>query len=123
MKKQIIVILASLLMLIGFNNASAAMVSTTSLLQGGSNISNGESLTTMRTGLVEELVSFGVLQQNAEMRVSALTDGQIVSLNDQISSMPAGGDIVGLAVTIFIVFVITDALGATDIFPFVHPIK
>ncbi len=123
MKKQIIVILASLLMLIGFNNASAAMVSTTSLLQGGSNIGNGESLTAIRTGLVEELVSFGVLQQNAEMRVSALTDGQIVSLNDQISSMPAGGDIVGLAVTIFIVFVITDALGATDIFPFVHPIK
>jgi hypothetical protein len=26
-------------------------------------------------------------------------------------------------VLIFIIFIITDALGATDIFPFVHPVK
>ena len=123
MKKQITMILASLLLLVGFNNANAAMVSTTSLLQSGNNISNGDSQTTMRMELVEELVSFGVSQQDADMRVSALTDGQVVSLNDQISSMPAGGDILGLAAIIFIVFIITDALGATDLFTFVHPIK
>jgi hypothetical protein len=123
MKNQITMILASLLLLINFNSANAAMVSTTSLLQSGSNVNNNDALTTMRTELTEELVNFGVSPQDADMRVSALTDGQIISMNNQIASMPAGGDVLGLAVTVFIVLVVTDVLGATDIFPFIHPIN
>ena len=46
---------------------------------------------------------------------------------EQLSSMlerdmPAGG-ILGAIVLIFVVFVITDAIGATDIFPFVRPVR
>lgn len=123
MKKQITMILASFLLLVGFNSANASMVSTASLLQSGGNISNGDSLTTMRMELVEELVNFGVSQQDASTRVSALTNDQIMSLNDQFASMPAGGDVLSLAVLVFIVFVVTDAIGATDVFTFVHPIK
>jgi hypothetical protein len=31
--------------------------------------------------------------------------------------------VLGILLIIFIVFVITDVLGATNIFPFIHPIK
>ncbi len=123
MKKQITMILASLLILAGFNHANGAMVSTASILQGGNNITSGDSLTTMRMALAEELVNFGVSQKNADMRVAALTDDQVVSLSDQLASIPAGGNVLGLAALIFIIFVITDALGATDIFTFVDPIE
>jgi hypothetical protein len=56
--------------------------------------------------------------------VASLTDAEVARINQQIEKLPAGGDsFLGILVLIFIIFVITDALGATDIFPFVHPIK
>ncbi len=44
--------------------------------------------------------------------------------NEGIGQLQAGGDsVLGVILLIFIVFVITDAIGATDIFPFVHPVR
>jgi hypothetical protein len=31
--------------------------------------------------------------------------------------------VLGVIVLIFVIFVITDVIGATDIFPFIHPVK
>lgn len=125
MKKQISMILAGLglVLSLSFNSASAAMVSTSSLLQGNPQISNNESLTTMRSGLSEALTQHGVPAQDAHSRVALLTNDQVVMLNGKLADMPAGGDILGVAVLIFLVFVITDAIGATDIFTFVDPVR
>lgn len=125
MKKQISMILAGLglVLSLSFNSASAAMVSTSSLLQGNPQISNSESLTTMRSGLSEALTQHGVAAQDAHSRVALLTNDQVVMLNGKLADMPAGGDILGVAVLIFLVFVITDAIGATDIFTFVDPVR
>ncbi len=123
MKKQISMIFAALVLSFSFNSASAAMVSTTSLLQGGQQISNSESVTTMRLGLSDALVNYGVATQDADSRVALLTNDQVVMLNDQLADMPAGGDVLGLAVLVFLVFIITDAVGATDVFTFVDPIR
>ncbi len=123
MKKQISMILAALVLSFSFNSASAAMVSTSSLLQEGQQISNSESVTTMRLGLSDALVNYGVPAQDADSRVALLTNDQVVMLDGQLADMPAGGDILGLVVLVFLVFIITDAVGATDIFTFVDPIK
>lgn len=123
MKKQISMILAALVLSFSFNSANAAMVSTTSLLQGSQQISNSESVTTMRLGLSDALVNYGVAAQDADSRVALLTNDQVVMLNGQLADMPAGGNILGLAVLVFLVFIITDAVGATDVFTFVDPIK
>ncbi|MDA3806611.1 MAG: PA2779 family protein [Thiomicrorhabdus sp.] len=123
MKKQISMIFTALVLSFSFNSASAAMVSTTSLLQGGQQISNSESVTTMRLGLSDALVNYGVAAQDADSRVALLTNDQVVMLNGQLADMPAGGDILGLAVLVFLVFIVTDAIGATDVFTFVDPIK
>ena len=56
-------------------------------------------------------------------RIAQMTDQEIAHLNQQLAELPAGGDVLGLVVLIFIVFIITDAIGATDIFPFVHPVR
>ena len=52
-----------------------------------------------------------------------MTHQEIAQLNRQLADLPAGGDVLGIIVLIFIVFIITDVIGATDIFPFVHPVK
>jgi hypothetical protein len=41
------------------------------------------------------------------------------TLAAKIDELPAGGDALGLLVFVFIVLLITDILGFTDIFPFV----
>ena len=56
-------------------------------------------------------------------RAGSLTDAELARINQAID-MHAGGDsVLGILLIIFIVFIITDAIGATDIFPFVHPVR
>lgn len=55
--------------------------------------------------------------------MAALTDAEVARINQRVAELPAGGSALGVVLFIFIVFIITDALGVTDIFPFVHPIK
>ena len=69
------------------------------------------------------LISQGIAIQEVEARLVSLTDAEIVSMADQLESAPAGGSavgvIVGAAVIIFIVLLITDILGFTDVFTFI----
>lgn len=69
------------------------------------------------------LLSMGVAPEQVLERAQRLTPQELAQLNSQLDRLPAGGsDILGVLVLLFIVFIITDMLGATDIFPFVHPI-
>lgn len=69
-----------------------------------------------------ELRRMGVDPAEAERRVAVLSDIEIQQIAAQIDESPAGqstiGVVVGAAVTIFIILLITDLLGLTDIFPF-----
>jgi hypothetical protein len=77
-----------------------------------------------REDLQRQLAAHGVDVQDAKARVAGLTDAEAARLNQRLDQLPAGGDgVLGAILLIFIIFIITDALGATDIFPFVHPIK
>jgi len=52
-----------------------------------------------------------------------MTDQEVAKLDHRMKELPAGGDVLGVALVVFIVFIITDAIGATDIFPFVHSVN
>jgi hypothetical protein len=68
------------------------------------------------------LVARGVDPSQVQARVDSLTDEEVQTLSGKINQLPAGGDVLGLAVFVFIVLLITDILGFTNIFPFVkHP--
>jgi hypothetical protein len=47
----------------------------------------------------------------------------VARINQRLAELPAGGDVLGVIVLIFVIFVITDVIGATDIFPFIHAVK
>ena len=106
--------------------AQAAMVGTAQALAAEQGTLDRAKLASLleREDLQRQLKAMGVDIRQARDRVASLTDAEVARINQQIEKLPAGGDsFLGILVLIFIIFVITDALGATDIFPFVHPIK
>jgi uncharacterized protein DUF6627 len=65
----------------------------------------------------------GVGAADVKARVAAMTDDEVAQLADRIESLPAGGDVLGILLTIFIVLLITDILGFTKIFPFTRSVR
>ncbi|WP_018078370.1 DUF6627 family protein [Thiobacillus denitrificans] len=121
---------ASLLLAASFLGAQiapvqAGMVGTAQVLAAEQGRMDRHRLASLleREDLQHRLSALGVDVQDARNRVANLTDAEVARINQHITELPAGGDVLGVVVLIFIVFIITDAIGVTDIFPFVHPIK
>jgi uncharacterized small protein (DUF1192 family) len=76
-----------------------------------------------RADVQQQLVAMGVSVTEVEQRVAAMTDAEIAQLHSQLQDLPAGAGVVGIALFIFVVFVVTDVIGATDIFPFIQPVR
>ena len=76
-----------------------------------------------REDVAATLVSDGIDVHEAKARIDALSDAEVVGIADHMKRLPAGGDGLGVivagSVVIFIVLLVTDILGYTDIFPFV----
>ncbi len=62
----------------------------------------------------------GVDPANVQARVDSLTDAEVHALASRLDKYPAGGGFLEVALIVFIVLLITDILGYTDIFPFVE---
>ena len=79
-----------------------------------------------RQDVREQMIAFGVDPREADARVASLSDREIGQIAGQIDRLPAGQGVIvaliGAAVFVFLVLLVTDLLGLTDIFPFVrHP--
>lgn len=76
-----------------------------------------------RAEIAEALRELGVDPAEAKRRVAGLTDAEAQLALDRLDTLPAGGSavgvIVGAVVLIFVILLITDLLGFTDVFPFV----
>jgi len=64
------------------------------------------------------LLSYGVDPAVVQKRVSSLTADEVQRMNAQMDQLPAGGDVLGVLLTIFIILLITDLIGWTSVFPF-----
>ncbi len=72
----------------------------------------------------QQLQALGVSPEWALERARTLSAGELARINQGIGQLETGSDsVLGVLLVIFIVFIITDAIGATDIFPFVHPVR
>ena len=126
LKKTTAALLAASLLGTAAAPAQAAMVGTAQVIAAHQGSLDRARLAALleREDLQRQLGAMGVDVQHARDRVASLTDAEVARINQQLERLPAGSDsVLGVLVLIFIIFVITDALGATDIFPFVHPIK
>ena len=76
----------------------------------------------LREDVQQQLTTLGVDPEEAARRVASLSDEEIQEIAGRLEELPAGegvGAIVGAIVIIFLVLLVTDLLGYTDIFPFV----
>jgi uncharacterized small protein (DUF1192 family) len=75
-----------------------------------------------RRDLQAKLESYGVSVADVKARVAALSDDEAAQLASQIDNAPAGGDaagaLIGAALIVFLVLLLTDILGYTHVFPF-----
>lgn len=125
-QKYISVLLSVTLMSMSFTSAQAAMISNDVVINRVQQSSaQAELLQTInRSDVKQQLLDMGVNPENIESRINMMTHEELAQLNQRIGELPAGGtDVLGVLLIIFIVFVITDIIGATDIFPFIKPVN
>lgn len=70
-----------------------------------------------------QLESKGVNAAEAQARVNLMTDDEVQMIAGKLDTLPAGGDVLGVALTVFLVLLITDILGFTKVFPFTRPVR
>ncbi|GAV20877.1 hypothetical protein MMIC_P1852 [Mariprofundus micogutta] len=126
-RKSFITLLA---LMIGILNiqiplAQAAMVTTDQVIEQQQADNEREKVIAFlnRADVQQELKQQGVSPDEAQARVAHLNDQELQMLAGRIDSLPAGGiigEVIGAAVFIFVVLLITDILGFTDVFPFAH---
>ena len=73
----------------------------------------------VRAGLEQN----GVSPAAAKARVDALSDEEVAAIAGRINALPAGGDLVGALVFVFVLLLVTDILGFTKIYSFTRPVR
>src|SRR5437763_11272711 len=96
--------------------SQAAMVMTDSAL-AGTQRAHVERLLA-RADVQARLEAYGVSAADVKARVAALSDDEAAALAAKIDGLPAGGDLIGAVVLVFLILLLTDILGFTKIFPF-----
>jgi hypothetical protein len=108
-----------------YQSAMAAMIGTEAVIDADRAQSAREYLNSFlaREDVKDALIKQGIDPQEAKIRIDSLTDQEAQFIADKLKQLPAGGDFfVALLIIVFVVFVIlliTDIAGYTDIFPFV----
>ena len=81
----------------------------------------------MREDVQAALIAHGIDPMEAKRRIGAMSDDEVIRIADQIDKLPAGGGAIEFLIVItlvsFLVLVILDLTGVTDIFPFIKSQK
>lgn len=66
--------------------------------------------------VAQELQKFGVAPEDVAQRVQSLTNAELLQLEQTIDEQIAGAGVVGLIGAVFVVLMILELVGVTDIF-------
>jgi len=114
--------------LLNFNipNAQAKMVGTDTMIAEQQALDQQAQVADFmaREDVKQIMTQYGVDPVEAQQRVDSLSNEELAELASSIDQLPAGGGgigvVVGAAVLIFLVLLITDIVGLTHVFPFVN---
>lgn len=105
--------------------ARAALVTTDQVVEKSA-ISADRALVAAflsREDVRREMQAMGVDPDEAANRVALMTDAEVQQMAAKIDTLPAGQSVatalIGAALLIFLVLLVTDLMGVTDVFPFV----
>ena len=106
--------------------AHAALVTTGQAIEAGAAEGERDRVAAFlaREDVREQMVALGVDPVEAVNRVAGLSDAEVRQIAGHLDQLPAGqsavGAVIGAALFIFLVLLITDLLGLTNVFPFVR---
>lgn len=106
--------------------ALAAPLSTQAMLESTTAAATREQLHQLvdREDVARELERFGVDPVEARLRIAALSDAELAAVQGRLDQLPVGtgavGAVVGALLIVFLVLLVTDIAGLTDVFPFVR---
>ena len=106
--------------------AQAGMVTTDQVLDAAELEQTREEIIQFlaREDVREQMEALGVDPDEASARAATMTDEEVMQIAGQLEQLPVGQDalgaILGAIVIIFVVLLVTDILGLTNIFPFVR---
>jgi hypothetical protein len=105
--------------------AQAGIVSTGESLSTQASVANRDRVNTFltRADVRQALEKQGVDADAAVQRVAAMSDSEVAQVAGRIDQAPAGGDVLGLVFTVFVVLLVTDILGLTKVFPFTRSVR
>jgi len=120
-------VLAAMMVVVGLMSATAqaAMVTTGDMVAT-------KSLEQTRTQVMsildqkeaqDTLVKLGVSRADVEERINSMTADELQAFSKQVEDMQAGGSVLGIILTIILILLILDLLGATNVFPAIKPIN
>ncbi|XKE43990.1 PA2779 family protein [Halomonas organivorans] len=71
-----------------------------------------------REDVQQQLLLQGVSPSQVEDRVAALSDAEARQMAERLDQLPAGASVVGALFAVFVILLVTDILGLTDVYPF-----
>jgi hypothetical protein len=100
--------------------AGSDLVTTEAAMDAGRSQDDRERIHEVlaRDDVQEQLVAQGVDPAEVEARVAALSDAEAAQMADQLEEMPAGASVIGALFAVFVILLVTDILGLTNVFPF-----
>jgi len=125
--KPVSILLAIFLLMVSgpFQSALAVMINTETVrdMSRGQEARAQIKQLLMREDVRRALVNQGIDPGEAGARIDSLSDAEAIAVADKLDQLPAGSGALEVFLIIsliaFIVLLITDILGYTDIFPFV----
>ncbi len=125
--KPVSILLAIFLLMVSgpFQSALAVMIGTETVrdMSRGQEARAQIKQILMREDVRQALVNQGLDPREAGARIDSLSDPEAIAVADKLDQLPAGSGALEVFLVVslvaFIVLLITDILGYTDIFPFV----
>ena len=101
------------------NVANGAIVSSGDMIAAQQDLFDRDQLKTLmsREDVREQLVDLGVDVDAAIARVDSMTDIEVQQLSAKMDEMPAGAGFIETAVLVFLVLVVLEVTGVTDLLP------
>jgi hypothetical protein len=128
LRRGVALVLAVVMLVISMplGTARAALVTTDQVIAESDGATDRERVLAFlgRAEVRKQIVALGVDPAEAVARVAALSDAQVREIAGQLDQLPAGQSavaaVIGALLIIFLVLLVTDLLGLTNVFPFVN---
>jgi hypothetical protein len=98
--------------------SSAAMIGTETLASQSLRADTQARVNSLlsRADVQDQLVAWGVDAEKAKTRANAMSDEELQRVASALDQQPAGGDLLGVIGLVFVVLLILELVGVTNVF-------